>query len=96
LPPFAKAEKNSYLDRNRLIAAVSEGVIVVEGGLKGSTSHMVNFAREYKKPVAYTNNVCKLTGQTLSFNDIDIIDSFDELIKFKNKSVNILDKAISQ
>ena len=96
LPPFAKAEKESYLDRNRLIAAVSEGVIVVEGGLKGSTSHMVNFAREYKKPVAYTNNVCKLTGQTLSFNDIDIIDSFDELIKFKNKSVNILDKAISQ
>jgi DNA processing protein len=97
LPPYAKTEKNSFLDRNRLIAAVSEGVIIVEGGLKGGTSHMVKFAREYKKPVAYTTNVCEITGQTLNFNDIDIIDSFEKLVKFKNKSFkNILDKAISQ
>ena len=97
LPPPYKAERNSFIDRNRLIAAVSEGVIIVEGGLRGGTSYMVNFAKEYRKPVAYTTNLCKITGQTLTFNNIDIIDSFEELVKFKNKSFkNILDKAISQ
>ena len=97
LPPPYKAEKNSFIDRNRLIAAVSEGVIIVEGGLRGGTSHMVNYAKEYQKPVAYSVNLCKITGQTLTFNDIDIIDSFEELVKFKNKSFkNVLDKAISQ
>lgn len=97
LPPNAKAEKYSFLDRNRLIAAISEGVIVIEGGLKGGTSHTVKFAQEYNKPVAYTTNICKITGQTLVFNDIDIIDSFEKLVKFKNKSCEkVLDKAISQ
>ena len=97
LPPLAKTEKHSFIDRNRLIAAVSEGVIVVEGGLRGGTSHIVNFAKDYNKPVAYTTSLCKITGQTFSFNNIDIIDSFEELVKFRNKSFkNILDKAISQ
>ncbi len=97
LPPPQKAGKNSFIDRNRLIAAVSEGVIIVEGGLRGGTSHMVSFAKEYNKPVAYTANLCKITGQTLTFNDIDVVDSFEELEKFKNKSLKIiLDKAISQ
>lgn len=97
LPPNAKAEKHSFLDRNRLIAAISEGVIVIEGGLKGGTSHTVKFAKGYNKSVAYTTNVCKVTGQTLIFNDIEIIDSFEKLVKFKNKSCKkVLDKAISQ
>lgn len=97
LPPLAKAERYSFMDRNRLIAAASEGVIVIEGGLKGGTSHTVKFAKEYNKPVAYTANVCKITGQTFIFNDIDIIDSFEKLVKFKSKSFEkILDKAISQ
>ena len=97
LPPLAKAEKYSFIDRNRLVVAVSEGVIVIEGGLRGGTSNTVNLAKKYNKPVAYTTNLCKITGQTLTFNDIDIIDSFEKLVKFKNKSCNkILDKAISQ
>ena len=97
LPPLAKADKNSFIDRNRLIAAVSEGLIVIEGGLRGGTSHVVKFAKEYNKPVAYAANMCKITGQTLIFKDIDIIDSFEKLVKFKSKSCNkILDKAIPQ
>ena len=97
LPPLAKADNNSFMDRNRLIAAVSEGLIVIEGGLRGGTSHVVKFAKEYNKPVAYTANMCKITGQTLIFKDIDIIDSFEKLVKFKSKSCNkILDKAIPQ
>ncbi len=97
LPPNAKAEKYSFLDRNRLIAAISEGIIIIEGGLRGGTSHTVKFAKEYNKPVAYTRDVCKISGQTLIFNDIDVIDSFEKLVIFKNKSCEkVLDKAISQ
>lgn len=99
LPPHAKAEKYSFIDRNRIIAAISEGVLVIEGGLSGGTSQTVKFAKEYSKPVAYTSNTTTntQTGQTLIFNDIEIIDNFEELVKFKNKSCKkILDKAISQ
>lgn len=97
LPPDAKGEKNSFRDRNRLIAALSEGLIVVEGGINGGTPHIVDFAQAYNKPVAYTSNICKKTGQRLTFKGIEVLDSFDKLVKFKNKSCKkILDKAISQ
>ncbi len=97
LPPNAKAEKHAFIDRNRVIAALSEGVIVIEGGQKGGTSHTVKFANAYSRPVAYTSSISN-TGQTSIFNgDIEVIDSFDKLIKFKNKSCKkVLDKAVSQ
>ncbi|MGD9568055.1 MAG: DNA-processing protein DprA [Sedimentibacter sp.] len=97
LPPYAKAEKHAFIDRNRVIAALSEGIIVIEGGQKGGTSHTVKFANDYNKPVAYTTCFSSL-GQTSIFNnDIEIIDSFDKLVKFKNKSCKeILDKAFAE
>ncbi len=97
LPPNVKAEKHAFIDRNRVIAALSEGVIVIEGGQKGGTSHTVKFANAYSRPVAYTSSISS-TGQTSIFNgDIEVIDSFDKLIKFKNKSCKkVLDKAVSQ
>lgn len=97
LPPNAKAEKHAFIDRNRVIAAISEGVIVIEGGQKGGTSHTVKFANAYNKPVAYTTSFSCI-GQTSIFNNnIEIIDSFDKLVKFKNKSCKkVLDKAIAQ
>lgn len=97
LPPNAKAEKHAFIDRNRVIAAISEGVIVIEGGQKGGTSHTVKFANAYNKPVAYTTNIASCLGQTSIFNNnIEILDSFDKLIKFKNKSCKkVLDKACS-
>ena len=97
LPPNAKAEKHAFIDRNRVIAAISEGIIVIEGGQKGGTSHTVKFANAYNKPVAYTASF-SCTGQTSIFNNnIEIIDSFEKLVKFKNKSCKkVLDKAAAQ
>ncbi len=97
LPPNAKAEKHAFIDRNRVIAAISEGIIVIEGGQKGGTSHTVKFANAYNKPVAYTASF-SCTGQTSIFNNnIEIIDSFEKLVKFKNKSCKkVLDKAATQ
>jgi DNA processing protein len=97
LPPNQKTEKHAFIDRNRVIAALSEGIIVIEGGQKGGTSHTVKFANAYNKPVAYTTS-CLCMGQTSIFNNnIEIIDSFDKLIKFKNKSCKkVLDKVVAQ
>lgn len=97
LPPLAKAEKYAFIDRNRVIAALSDGIIVIEGGQKGGTSHTVKFANAYNKPVAYTTSFLCI-GQTSIFNNnIEIIDSFEKLVKFKNKSCKkVLDKAIAQ
>lgn len=97
LPPNVKAERHAFIDRNRVIAAISEGIIVIEGGQKGGTSHTVKFANAYNKSVAYTTSFSNI-GQTSIFNNnIEIIDSFDKLVKFKNKSFNKqLDKALAQ
>ncbi len=95
IPPNMKAEKHTFIERNRIIAALSDGVIVIEGGKKGGTSHTVKFAKECNKPVAYTdiaeisdeNRQRMITDSIDNINDIDIIKNFDELIKFKNKCV---------
>lgn len=95
LPPNEKSQKYTFIDRNRIIAAISEGVIVIEGSGKGGTSHTVNFAKSFNKPVAYTMDLPSLQQATSLYNnDIFIIDSFEKLEKFKNKSFkNVLDKA---
>ncbi len=100
LPPNAKAEMHTFIERNRIIAALSEGVIIIEGGKKGGTSHTVRFASTYDKPVAYTGMVDISTNtnqEKLVFQkDIDIINSFDSLKKFKEKSFKkVLDKVYS-
>lgn len=94
LPPNSKAEKNAFVDRNRIITAISEGVIVIEGGINGGISNTVKFAKEYKKPVAYTTSIASCIGETTNFNrDIEIIDSFEKLVNFKNNSCKkVLDK----
>jgi len=98
LPPNSKAELHTFIERNRIIAALSEGIIIIEGGKKGGTSHTVKFANSYNKPLAYTSIVdipAEIKQQKLmNNNDIDIIDSFEGLLNFKNKSFNkVLDKA---
>ncbi len=96
LPPNAKAEKHAFIDRNRVIAALSAGIIVIEGGKRGGTSHTVKFANTYNKPVAYTAR-CSCIEQTSIFNNIEVIDSFDKLVKFKNDSCKKeLDKVLAQ
>lgn len=86
LPPNFKSQSYTFIDRNRIIAALSEGIIVIEGGQKGGTSHTVRFASSYNKPVAYTsNNHLNYVQASLTNNNIETIDSFEKLIEFKNK-----------
>lgn len=85
-PPKEKAGKYGFIDRNRIIAAISEGIIVIEGGQKGGTFHAVKYANAYNRPVAYTTNFLEEEQRSILNNNIEIIDSFDKLANFKNKT----------
>lgn len=92
LPPNTKSDINSYIERNRIIAALSEGLIVIEDDKKGMSYHAVKYAKEYKKPIAYTN-IIEETNIYKTLENIELIDSFAKLENFKNKSFEkVLDK----
>lgn len=44
-------EKKNYVERNRIVAALADIVIVIECGMKSGTMHTVNYAVEYNKSV---------------------------------------------
>ncbi|WMJ76702.1 MULTISPECIES: DNA-processing protein DprA [unclassified Sedimentibacter] len=97
LPPNAKTEKHAFIDRNRIVAALSDGIIVIEGGQRGGTSHTVKFANAYNKPVAYTTSFSFAKQTSIFSNNIEIIDSFEKLVNFKKKSCKKnLDKVAAQ
>ena len=86
LPPNAKTEKHAFIDRNSIVAALSDGIIVIEGGQRGGTSHTVKFANAYNKPVAYTTSFSFAKQTSIFSNNVEIIDSFEKLVNFKKKS----------
>ena len=49
--PNAKAFKGTYLERDKLVAAFSDAVFVVECGLKSGTMHTVEAAQKYDKKI---------------------------------------------
>ncbi|MFI6311978.1 DNA-processing protein DprA [Nocardia fusca] len=49
-PPGTVARKHHFLARNRLIAALSDGVLVVEAGLRSGARNTVKWARRIGRP----------------------------------------------
>lgn len=49
--PNKDAYKSSYVQRDQIVAALSDAVFVVECGVKSGTMHTVDFAGEYNKPI---------------------------------------------
>ncbi|WP_198037208.1 DNA-processing protein DprA [Nocardia sp. BMG51109] len=49
-PPGTTARKHHFLARNRIIAALSEGVLVVEAGLRSGARNTVKWARRLGRP----------------------------------------------
>ncbi|MFJ4651029.1 DNA-processing protein DprA [Nocardia sp. NPDC088792] len=50
-PPGAKVQRQSFLDRNRLVAALSHAVVAVEAGLRSGTASSVRWADRFGRPV---------------------------------------------
>lgn len=49
-PPGTAARKHHFLARNRLVAALSDGVLVVEAGLRSGARNTVKWARRLGRP----------------------------------------------
>ncbi|MFI9510034.1 DNA-processing protein DprA [Nocardia sp. NPDC052566] len=49
-PPGAAARKHQFLARNRLIAALADGVLVVEAGLRSGARNTVKWSRRLGRP----------------------------------------------
>lgn len=54
-PPFSKIAKGNFVQRDRIQAGLSNGVIVIETSLDGGTLHTVKAAIKYNRPIACIN-----------------------------------------
>lgn len=75
LEPDERAYRDSYIDRNQIIAKLGESLIVPQFNSKSGTMHTVNFARDYKKHI-FVQNV-EYPGNQLIIED----DSYKTIIK---------------
>ncbi len=83
-PAGTEAYKQNFVARNRIVAGLSDGVLVTEAGVKSGTQHTATFARNENKLVmavpgninsmrsAGTNNLIK-TGATLVTSGSDVL-----------------------
>ncbi|MBH0775376.1 DNA-processing protein DprA [Nocardia bovistercoris] len=53
-PPGTPARKHQFLERNRVIAALSDGVVVIEAGIRSGARNTVKWARRLGRPALAT------------------------------------------
>ena len=49
--PGVKVQKGNYIDRDKVVAALSDALFVVLCGINSGTMHTVDFAKEYERPI---------------------------------------------
>ena len=49
--PGIRVQKGNYVERDKIMAALSDAIFVVECGVESGTMHTVNFAKEYKRQI---------------------------------------------
>lgn len=94
--PNIKADKNKFLTRNRIVAGVSKGILVVEGAYRSGTSKTAQIANNIDIPVfcipnnldsgkGYTPNWLIKQGNILVTNEQDIINTVENRQVYINK-----------
>lgn len=92
-PPYTGTFKNYFIERDRLQSGLSDGVLVVETGLKGGTNHTVQYAIEYKRVLACYNHPTIYLTEEKTFGNQKLIkdgkamavSNDEELNKFRIK-----------
>lgn len=95
LVPLSKPIKVDFINRDRLQAAFSEGIIVIESTLNSGTIHTVKYSIEYGKLIACSGHKSnenpgnfKLNEKLLKERIAYKINNFDDLINFTEKAIN--------
>ena len=99
--PNIKADKNKFLARNRIVAGMSKGILVVEGAYRSGTSKTAQIANSIEIPVfcipsnldsgkGYTPNWLIKQGNILVINEQDIINKVENIKVDINKRDTII------
>ncbi len=97
--PNTQVEKENFPQRNRIIAALSEGALVVEAAFRSGSSITARWAKEYKKEVfaipgrigdkMFVGTNCLLKkGAILSTRPEEIIESYPQFANKKRKNIS--------
>ena len=86
-PPSFKPKRYTFPRRNRIVAGLSDGVLIVEAGIKSGTIHTKEYALEYGKdifavPGNITSNKSELTNQLIKSGQAECVLSADEIVDF--------------
>lgn len=102
--PGVKFQKGHYIERDRMVAALSQDIFVVECGVNSGTLHTVDFAQEYGKqiysflPNEYPEGFYEGNQLILSDNKNALkIDNVDDVLdKLKNSKNQKKSKSVQQ
>lgn len=86
-PPSFRPKRYTFPLRNRIIAGLSDGVLIVEAGLKSGTIHTKEYAMEYGKdifavPGNVTNPKSELTNTIIKAGQAECVLSADDIIEY--------------
>ncbi|NWK12847.1 DNA-processing protein DprA [Clostridium cadaveris] len=70
-PVGTKIEKFRFVERNRIVSALSSGILMAEAKEKSGTRHTIDFALEQKKPIFVPLPVTKNEINSLNFELIE-------------------------
>lgn len=86
-PPSFVAKRYTFPRRNRIVAGISDGVLVTEANFKSGTVHTKDFALEYGKdifavPGNVTSSKSNLTNELIKTAQAHCVTSADDIIQF--------------
>ena len=95
---YVKADSKKFLERNRIVAGLGIGTLVVEGGARSGTSVTEKYTKENEKPVfcipsslenikGKTTNELIQNGSKLVTNIEDILNYYSDNISFKKRNI---------
>ena len=106
--PDSKPQSYTFIQRNRLIAAASDGVVVTEAGEKSGALHTVNFALDLGKDIFAvpgnvnskssegTNKLIKQFYTTCSTSSDDVLSVLNSEIDLNKTTVDVEDSLNEQ
>lgn len=84
--PKTKADSKKFLERNRIVAGLGIGTLVVEGGSRSGTSVTARYTQEAKKPVfcipSSLENIKGIGTNELIQNGAYLITGVNDILKY--------------
>ncbi len=96
-PPSFEAKRYTFPRRNRIVAGVSDGVLITEAGMKSGTVHTKEFALLYGKdifavPGNITNSKSELTNHLIKTAQAECALSPDDIVEFYDLTKKVQEK----